>query len=262
MGKKYFQFGLFAMGLTVVSMAILSNASGPGGDRTGAPGSSGNCSGCHGGTANNGGDLVITAVDASSAKVVTSFEAGKKYTIGIKMGGTSLRKGFNATVLDVSNKFVGSVSNVSAGATSYTSGTRTIVGHSSPGLGVWYFDWTAPTTGLTDVTVHASGIVSNSNNNNSGDQVIKNSLTLTAPVSSVMNSSNVAINLYPNPSNDKVNISEALKNVKVISVDGKVALTVDSATQTLDIKGLLNGQYFIVAENTQGQVVHLTFVKN
>jgi hypothetical protein len=104
--------------------------------------------------------------------------------------------------------------------------------------------------------------VSNSNNNNSGDQVIKNSLTLTAPVSSVMNSSNVAINLYPNPSNDKVNISEALKNVKVISVDGKVAMTVDSGTQTLDIKGLLNGQYFIVAENTQGQVVHLTFVKN
>jgi hypothetical protein len=50
--------------------------------------------------------------------------------------------------------------------------------------------------------------------------------------------------------------------VKVISVDGKVAMTVDSATQTLDIKGLLNGQYFIVAENTQGQVVHLTFVKN
>jgi hypothetical protein len=262
MSKKYFQFGLFAMGLTVVSMAILSNASGPGGDRTGAPGSSGNCSGCHGGTANNGGDLVITAVDASSAKVVTSFEAGKKYTIGIKMGGTSLRKGFNATVLDVSNKFIGSVSNVSAGATSYTSGTRTIVGHSSPGLGVWYFDWTAPATAAGDITIHASGVVSNSNNNNSGDQVIKNSLTLTAPVSSVINSSKVAINLYPNPSSDKVNISEALKNVKVISVDGKVAMTVDSATQTLDIKGLLNGQYFIVAENTQGQVVHLTFVKN
>jgi hypothetical protein len=262
MGKKYFQFGLFAMGLAVVSMAILSNASGPGGDRTGAPGSSGNCSGCHGGTANLGGDLVLTAVDVASTKTVTSYEAGKKYTIGIKMGGTSLRKGFQATVLDAANKAIGTVSNVGTGATSYTSGTRTIVGHNTPGLGVWYFDWTAPATAAGDITIHASGVVSNSNNNNSGDQVIKNSLTLTAPVSSVMNSSNVDINLYPNPSNDKVNISEALKNVKVISVDGKVAMTVDSATQTLDIKGLLNGQYFIVAENTQGQVVHLTFVKN
>ena len=52
------------------------------------------------------------------------------------------------------------------------------------------------------------------------------------------------------------------KAIKVFEENGKVAMTVDSATQTLDIKGLLNGQYFIVAENTQGQVVHLTFVKN
>ncbi|MBM3938430.1 MAG: hypothetical protein FJ333_07245, partial [Sphingomonadales bacterium] len=78
----------------------LSNSNGPGGDRTGAPGSSGNCSSCHGGSAALGGDLVITAVDIATASTVTTYAPGKKYTIGVKMGGTSTRKGFQATVLD------------------------------------------------------------------------------------------------------------------------------------------------------------------
>lgn len=262
MGKKYFQFGLFAMGLSLTGIAILSNASGPGGDRTGAPGSSGNCSGCHGGTANLGGDLVITAVDVASTKTVTSYEAGKKYTIGIKMGGTSLRKGFQATVLDASNKAIGTVSNVSTGATSYTSGTRTIVGHNSPGLGVWYFDWTAPATAVGDITIHASGVVSNSNNNDNGDQVIKSSATLTAPVTNVKSTQRVAISVFPNPSRQQIAFSESLKNVKVIALDGKVLMNLNQTVQTMGVESLANGQYFIVAENEKGQLVHLNFVKN
>jgi len=260
MNKKYFRFGLLTLGITFSGLAILSNASGPGGDRTGAPGSSGNCSGCHGGTANLGGDLVITAVDVVSAKTVTSYEAGKKYTIGIKMAGTSLRKGFQATVLDASNKAIGSVSNVSTGATSYTSGTRTIVGHNTPGLGVWYFDWTAPAVAAGNITIHASGVVSNANNNDNGDQVIKNSFTLTAPVSQVQNKPEIAIQLFPNPSHNEVSFSTTLYNISLVSRDGKIVMKANEA-KTLNVEKLAAGQYFVVAKNSQDEIVHLNFLK-
>ena len=260
MNKKYFQLTIFSLVVIAFGTSLLSNSSGPGGDRTGAPGSSGNCSSCHGGTANNGGDLVITAVDASSAKVVTSFEAGKKYTIGIKMGGTSLRKGFNATVLDFSNKFVGSVSNVSAGATSYTSGTRTIVGHNTPGLGVWYFDWTAPTTGLTDVAVHASGVVSNSNNNDNGDQVIKSSLTLTAATSSNKSLSVNNLNIYPNPAQVSINLTQKLKSIVVFSANGDVVFQ-GREVEKIDIRNWASGLYFVQGFMESNQPYKGQFIK-
>ena len=261
MNKKHFRIGLLTLTISLVAMAVLSNASGPGGDRTGAPGSSGTCSGCHGGTAVLGGDIVVTAVDVASTKTVTSYEPGKKYTIGIKMGGTSLRKGFHATVLDASNKGVGTMNNPSTGSTTYASGTRTIASHNTPGLGVWYFDWTAPATAVGNVTIYAAGVVSNANNNDNGDQVVKTSLVLTAPVSAVKNESSATLQVYPNPSKDRINFPEELKDIQVVSMDGKTILREEIAS-TMGIESLKNGQYFVVARNAQGNMVHFRFIKN
>jgi hypothetical protein len=261
MKRKYFQIGLTALVITLTTTAVLSNASGPGGDRTGAPGSSGNCSSCHGGTANLGGDIVITAVDASNATPVTNYEPGKKYTIGIKMGGTSVRKGFHATVLDASNKGIGTMNNPSAGSTTYASGTRTIASHNTPGVGVWYFDWTAPTASAGNVTIHASGVVSNANNNDNGDQVVKTSLTLTAPVSSVKNNTAPVMAAYPNPCNDMLTLSQALHSVQIIDINGSTVMKLETAT-SINTALLAHGQYFIVAKDAQEKMVHFRFVKN
>ena len=260
MNKKHFRFGLLTLTISLVATAVLSNASGPGGDRSGAPGSSGTCSGCHGGTAALGGDIVITAVDVASTKTVTAYEPGKKYTIGIKMGGTSLRKGFHATVLDASNKGVGTMNNPSTGSTTYASGTRTIASHNTPGLGVWYFDWTAPATAVGNVTIYAAGVVSNANNNDNGDQVIKSSFTLTAPVSQVQNKPEIAIQLFPNPSHNEVSFSTTLYNISLVSRDGKIVMKANEA-KTLNVEKLAAGQYFVVAKNSQDQIVHLNFLK-
>jgi hypothetical protein len=261
MNKKHFRFGLLTLTISLVATAVLSNASGPGGDRSGAPGSSGTCSGCHGGTAALGGDIVITAVDVASTKTVTAYEPGKKYTIGIKMGGTSLRKGFHATVLDASNKGVGTMNNPSTGSTTYASGTRTIASHNTPGLGVWYFDWTAPTAAVGNVTIYAAGVVSNANNNDNGDQVVKTSLVLTAPVSAVKNETTAVIKVYPNPSTDRINFSEELSHVQIVNLEGKNILNQESAN-SIKVSALSPGQYFVIARNNQGKTVHLHFVKN
>lgn len=261
MNRKHLRAGLYSICAITVATLVLSNANGPGGDRTGAPGSSGNCSGCHGGTAALGGDLVITAVDVATASTVTTYEPGKKYTIGIKMAGISTRKGFQATVLDAANKAIGTVSNVGTGATSYTSGTRTIVGHNTPGLGVWYFDWTAPTAASGNITIHASGVVSNMNNNDNGDQVIKNSLTLTAPVSSVKTNAKPTLTIFPNPSNSLISFSEELQEINIISINGKTVASAQRANE-MKVEGLTAGQYFVIAKNSNDQIVHLNFVKN
>jgi hypothetical protein len=261
MKRKIYQFGLLTLGILLTTIIVLSNANGPGGDRTGAPGSSGNCSSCHGGTANLGGDIVITAVDASNASVATSYEPGKKYTIGIKMGGTSIRKGFQATVLDASNKGIGTMNNPSAGSTTYTSGTRTIAGHNTPGLGVWTFDWTAPATSAGNVTIHASGVVSNANNNDNGDQVVKTSLTLTAPVSTVKNTTAPVLTAFPNPCTDKLTLSQSLHSVQIIDINGSTLMKLETAT-SINTASLAHGQYFIVAKDAQEKAVHFRFVKN
>jgi hypothetical protein len=261
MNKKHFRIGLLSLTISLVATAVLSNASGPGGDRTGAPGSSGTCSGCHGGTAALGGDIVITALDVASTKTVTTFEPGKKYTIGIKMGGTSLRKGFHATVLDATNKGVGTMNNPSTGSTIYASGTRTIASHNTPGLGVWYFDWTAPTTSVGDVTIYAAGVVSNANNNNNGDQVVKTTLVLTAPVSLVKNNTAPVMAAYPNPCTDMLTLSQALHSVQVIDMNGSTVMKLESAT-SINTASLAHGQYFIVAKDAQEKMVHFRFVKN
>lgn len=260
MKKHHIKSVLILMGISVFGITLLSNASGPGGDRTGAPGSSGKCNSCHGGTSNLGGDIVLTALDVATTKTVTSYEPGKKYTISIKMGGTSLKKGFQATVIDGTNKAIGTVSNVSAGATSYTSGSKTIVGHNTPGLGVWYFDWTAPSASAGTITVYAAGVVSNANNNDNGDQVVSTTLALTAPVSAVKTASNITLSIYPNPCLNTLKFSETLNAIEVFALNGSRVLTLEQA-QSISVESLIQGKYYLIAKRTDGKLVHSTFVK-
>ncbi len=204
--KKHIRTTLAIIAGAILVVVNSSNASGPGGDRTNAPGSSGNCSACHGGTANLGGDIVVTVIDKSTASAATEYTPGKTYTIGIKMGGTSIKKGFQATVINSSNAGIGTMSGNSTGTSIYASGNRSICGHNTPGIGVWYFDWTAPATASGTVSIYASGVVSNASGNDNGDQVVKTSLSFPAAASSNINSlANFnSFSVYPNPASHEI----------------------------------------------------------
>lgn len=250
--KKYIRTTLAIIASAVLVVVISSNASGPGGDRTNAPGSSGNCSACHGGTANLGGDIAITVLDKSTASAATQYTPGKTYTIGIKMGGTSIKKGFQATVINSSNAGIGTMSGNSTGTSIYTSGNRSICGHNTPGLGVWYVDWTAPAAASGTVTIYASGVVSNSNGSDNGDQVVKTSLSFPATASSNINSltNSTSFSVYPNPASHEIKFSANVSKVTIMSQNGKVVFSGNNVDH-VNIENLSNGLYFVnaIAEN-------------
>jgi len=250
--KKYIRTTLAIIAGAVLVVVNSSNASGPGGDRTNAPGSSGNCSACHGGTANLGGDIAITVLDKSTASAATQYTPGKAYTIGIKMGGTSIKKGFQATVINSSNAGIGTMSGNSTGTSIYTSGNRSICGHNTPGLGVWYVDWTAPAAASGTVTIYASGVVSNANGSDNGDQVVKTSLSFPASASSNINSlaNSTSFSVYPNPASHEIKFSSNVNKVTIMSQNGKVVFSGKNIDH-VNIENLSNGLYFVnaIAEN-------------
>lgn len=252
---------------TIVAGAILvvlnlSNANGPGGDRTGAPGSSGTCSSCHGGTANLGGDIALTIVDKTTASTATEYTPGKTYTIGIKMGGTSIKKGFQATVINSSNAGVGTMGGNSTGTRIYTSGNRSICGHNTPGVGVWYFDWTAPATSAGTVTIYAAGVVSNSNGSDNGDQSVKTSINFPAAAASNTNSLSNAANfsIYPNPASKELKFSTEVSKVTIMSQNGKVVFT-GTQIDHVNIENLSNGLYFVNAIGENQTAICKQFIK-
>jgi len=250
--KKHIRTTLAIVAGAILVVVNLSNASGPGADRTNAPGSSGNCSACHGGTANLGGDIAITVIDKSTASAATQYTPGKTYTIGIKMGGTSIKKGFQATVINSSNAGIGTMSGNSTGTSIYTSGNRSICGHNTPGLGVWYVDWTAPAAASGTVTIYASGVVSNANGSDNGDQVVKTSLSFPAAASSNINSlaNSTSFSVYPNPASHEIKFSSNVNKVTIMSQNGKVVFSGKNIDH-VNIENLSNGLYFVnaIAEN-------------
>jgi hypothetical protein len=250
--KKHIRTTLAIIAGAILVVVNSSNASGPGGDRTNAPGSSGNCSACHGGTANLGGDIVVTVIDKSTASAATEYTPGKTYTIGIKMGGTSIKKGFQATVINSSNAGIGTMSGNSTGTSIYASGNRSICGHNTPGIGVWYFDWTAPATASGTVSIYASGVVSNASGNDNGDQVVKTSLSFPAAASSNINSlANFnSFSVYPNPASHEIKFSAKVSKVTIMSQNGKVIFSGNNIDH-VNIENLSNGLYFVnaIAEN-------------
>jgi len=250
--KKYIRTTLAIIAGAILVVVNSSNASGPGGDRTNAPGSSGNCSACHGGTANLGGDIVVTIIDKSTASAATEYTPGKTYTIGIKMGGTSIKKGFQATVINSNNAGIGTMSGNSTGTSIYTSGNRSICGHNTPGIGVWYFDWTAPAAASGTVTIYASGVVSNASGNDNGDQVVKTSLSFPAAAASNINSlaNSANFSVYPNPASKELKFSAIVNKVTIMSQNGKVVFSGNNVDH-VNIENLSNGLYFVnaIAEN-------------
>ncbi len=260
--KKYIKTTLAIVAGAILVVVNLSNANGPGGDRTNAPGSSGDCSACHGGTANLGGDIAVTIIDKSTASAATEYTPGKTYTIGIKMGGTSIKKGFQVTVINSSNAGIGTMSGNSAGTSIYTSGNRSICGHNTPGLGIWYVDWTAPAAAAGTVTIYTAGVVSNANSNNNGDQVVKTTLNFPAAAASttktVINSTNFSV--YPNPASHEIKFSATVSKVTIMSQNGKVVFSGNNIDH-VNIENLSNGLYFVNAIGENQTAICKQFIK-
>lgn len=221
--------------LAAAAPTLLSNSSGPGGNRTGSPGSAGTCQGCHGGSADLGASLSVKMIDKSTSTVVTNYEPGKSYTIElISSGGTSTKRGFQFTLVDAAGKTQGTFSNPSANCSISNSGNASIVGHTSPGTGsAWSCDWAAPTSGATDLTLHATSICSNSNGTNSGDQYSK--LTQVYSVNTAGIEAPIApeFRLINHPSEGLIRWTQVVDFALLYNVQGQLVMQASNAKELL-----------------------------
>lgn len=185
----------FVTVLAAIPVVIYANSSGAfpnsTGRVTGAPGEQ-TCaqSGCHTGTAVNGGGGNV-AITYSGG---TSYVPGQRGTFTVTITDAAARRyGFQASARLVSNLQSGQAGTLiaSAGAIAVCSDDAT-VGNCRPEAAVQFithnpasqantfaFDWTPPAAGAGDVRVYVAGNAANGNGLNSGDRIYTANITLT-----------------------------------------------------------------------------------
>lgn len=246
--KKIYASKLFLFAAAFGSFLIFNASSNGRGseDRTGAPGSSGTCSSCHGGNTNLNGNIVIELLDKATQTKVTEYLPGVTYSVSIKSSGTSTKMGFQSTVLNSANQNIGSISNPSTGAAVYTSG-RNITGHTSPSsTGSWSYDWTAPATTDGMATIYGVSVISNKNNSDNGDQVVKTTLSISpAPSNATIKNSEDLISFYPNPNRGIGFFSKPISNLTITDFNGKIVFQENNIVQQVSLNSLKPGMYFL-----------------
>jgi hypothetical protein len=249
--KKFILSSITLVSILVIGMTLSSNASGPGGNRTGSPGSSGNCSGCHGG-GNYGGTLKVGITEVGDTTFLSFYTPGKVYDMHVISGGTSTKKGFQATVLTPSNAAAGTISAVPSGTSLDIAGGKSIWGQTSPSSsGVWKSTWTAPSAGIGTITIYGATVVSNANGANSNDQVVTAKAMIGEKVSSNTKSIEAAnLKVIENPTNTMVRLSGLAKNMIIWNNQGQVAASANN-TSELNVSHLPAGTYYLqtISEN-------------
>jgi hypothetical protein len=143
--------------------------------RTGAPGES-NCTSCHSGTAISGSTENIFSVK-ENGNLVNSYQPGTQYTISLEMASNPSIKGFQATVFNASNQFVGTFSSpnsgvkIDPGSNGKKYANQTTAGTRGANFPVWTFNWTAPATDAGPLTFYIASNKSNSDGGSNGDQI-------------------------------------------------------------------------------------------
>ena len=237
-----------------LSTVLLSNSNGPGGNRTGAPGAQGDCTGCHYAGEDPNGSIAVKVLDNGTA--ISSYESGKTYDLELTLNGTSSKMGFQFTAIDANNNKAGNVSGESAGTTVYSAGKQQIWGHSTPGTSTntntWKAKWEAPSSGTGDVSIYMVGILANGNGTNSGDYIEKSSISLREATTS--NNSEIqksALKLLKNPTSETITLSKKCQSLALWNAKGQLVQSARGVSK-LDVSHLKSGLYHLNAVDKNG----------
>lgn len=236
---------------------IFSDKNGPFGDYTDAPLANGNpgrncgtLTGCHNPSVNLNASTQIKFSIKGDTQSLSTFENGKTYTVRINVNGTSLARGFQATVLNELHNAIGTVSGLSSGTKKITVNSREIVEHSAiSSTGIWSFDWTAPATGSDTAIIYACGNATNNNNKSTGDDVRSNKLILSNKIpASMRNYGNQPILCYPNPVSDILYAGFTCSKMSLLGLNGEEIKSVFD-TNLMEMGQLPCGFYFVELVN-------------
>ncbi len=248
MNIKYSKFTLFA--LVIGAVLFMSNRGGSPGGRTGSSTDGSTCgtgSGCH----NKSNTQVIPQDMISSDIPATGYAAGATYTLIVnpKKMGTSVW-GFEMMVENAAGTGVGSFAN-GTDVNTKDNGLRATHKASSSAKAneqTWTMQWTAPASGTGDIRFYAASLAANGNGTTNGDDVIIDTLFVSEnATSSVADLTHVAVELYPNPATNRINIvgyENLNASLSVFNKLGVEVLCLPFANQ-IDISNLPKGSYHL-----------------
>lgn len=240
---------------------------------TGAPGdavingSLANCSYCHSG-GNYTLNPTIEMYDSENKKH-TSYTPGETYKMVLKMNPTVKppRYGFQMiAILDATSVVQNTLTIPSIDGQITTLNARQYFEHNKAStLDSFTVQWTAPAIDLGSVSFYYVALAANGNNENNGDRVFQKKTTI-FPATAATNSKNVSkIKLYPNPSQVDIKINspvEANTATIINSIGNKVSENVFIQNESIDIRDLKAGLYFIQLSDKSGKIVALqSFLK-
>lgn len=272
--KKLYILGSFFIAFFLICTAFVSvkfhNKSSNGiTGRTGSPGE-GTCAGCHSG----GSNATTVSINANPAFVANEYIQGQTYTITITVSGAGYSKfGFGAEILHLGNNTNAGVMTSFGGGVQVTNGPngRKNAIQSAPKTGTntadFSFQWVAPTNGI-GCTIYVVGNCVDGNGSTSGDFARATSLTLSTPTMTALKeedkNSLQAFNIFPNPAQDKINVTYNLTDPKhvtmqLLSINGGVIAELLSEDQengvhakNIDVPSeVASGVYFlkVMADN-------------
>ncbi len=243
------------LSLSAFYVILSSNSSGPGGNRTGSPGSAGNCSGCHSNAQVSGSvDIVVKDLNGN---IVTSYIPNTKYTISVNASGNSSKFGFQFTAMNSSNQKVGTYGTAPAKTTVYNSGQAQIWGHNSPAStsqnATWTIDWTAPAAGNGDITLYTASVISNSNNSDNGDFVATKNIKLTeGATNSSQTISNNHSTIYFNSAQKSIFSEITISKLMIWDYSGKLVNSSNNLGNEFSLEFLKPSSYIVNVITSNG----------
>ena len=272
---------LFAA-LSLAVILFQSNSGGySDGNATGSPGGTAGCS-CHTAFAQTNPNLFIIITDSLGVSA-NSYKPGAKYTISISLSSTKnqMRAGFQATVFNAVNQFVGTFENnimptqvsvVPLGNNPSITVARhnnaTVGGITSGNTTTWKFSWIAPNIGVGNVQFYAGAIDADFNTQNTGDDFYKTTQTFPEMVSGINDIFKTSIkSIYPNPASQYIQLDipsmQGKAKIEVYSISGQKMMTLNEDANQIQVPvtNLSNGAYMVyVSQN--GKTAIGQFIKN
>ena len=157
--------------------AAPTNANGPSGGQSGAPGEQ-NCTSCHNGATQDGSTENQLIVNNDIGFGISQYTPGATYAVNLSMVSNPAKKGFQVTALNPANEMAGSF--VAGGNTQIKTATisgaqRKYVTHKSSSntsaTQVWNWTWEAPATEQGPITFYVATNKANNNSNDNGDLI-------------------------------------------------------------------------------------------
>ena len=234
---------------------ILTSSSKSSGGRTNATGSpvEGTCTSCHGSANANGSVVLRSNIPAAGYTAGTTYQMK---VVVIFAGRSSW--GFDVEVLNSSNASTGTLTVTDAAHTRTGGTTRKQILHSTPGATtdsmVYNFNWTAPATGSGTATFYYAGLAANGDgNNDNGDYTYTGNAAFSEYVTpnGVENIPVTALNIYPNPAVNEINILTSDFNVATVEIYSLNGMLIQQSKQqsgdkvTMNISNLNTGVYLV-----------------